>query len=235
MSIAQSTTRTAFVVFRYVPKVEDAVDVVKMFFERLSRQSGPMWQVEILGSSLPSGNILLEGISKAIKRADLVVVVAGEISHNVAFELGLAYALEKPFILLAPKEIVGQIPSVFSDIAGMKCAVYDPDRIMKIPEVLEVEYATLRKQIETVSVEALSPDYLIALGDILQLEGLYEEARGKYEAACDLRPRNTQYLVRLAQAHAAVYNLPTQSMPCGRQLPWILSAPWLSTRSVKCC
>lgn len=207
MSIAQSTTRTAFVVFRYVPKVEDAVDVVKMFFERLSRQSGPTWQVEILGSSLPSGNILLEGVSKAIKRADLVVVVAGEISHNVAFELGLAYALEKPFILLAPKEIVGQIPRVFSDIAGMKCAVYDPDRIMKIPEVLEVEYATLRKQIETVSVEALSPDYLIALGDILQLEGLYEEARGKYEAACDLRPRNTQYLVRLAQAHAAVYNL----------------------------
>jgi tetratricopeptide (TPR) repeat protein len=56
-------------------------------------------------------------------------------------------------------------------------------------------------------VEALSPDYLIALGDMLQLKGLYEEAIGKYEAACDLRPRNAQYLVRLAQAHAAVYDL----------------------------
>ena len=32
-------TKTVFVVFKYVPKVEDAVDAVKMFFERLSDRS----------------------------------------------------------------------------------------------------------------------------------------------------------------------------------------------------
>lgn len=199
-------SRTAFVVFRYVPKVEDAVDVVKLYFQQLSDR-GEEWQIEILGPSLPSGKILLTGVLEAVRRADLVIIVAGEVSHNVAFELGLAYALDKDMILLAPKQIVEDIPRTFSDISGVKCAVYDADRIMKLPEVLEGEMQALNANRATRVTRALSPDYLIALGDLLQLEGLYDEAIAKYQAACDLDARNIRYLVRLGQAYAAAYDL----------------------------
>src|SRR5712691_5891170 len=140
---AKVKVKTAFVVFRYVSKIEDPVDAVKLFFDEQSRHESVRWNVEVLSATLASGNVLLTGVVAAIKRADLVVVVAGEISHNVAFEMGIAHALNKDLILLAPAAIVREIPTTFSDIAGMKCAIYDPDRVMKIPDVLRTELAAL--------------------------------------------------------------------------------------------
>jgi len=146
-------------------------------------------------------------VLESIKRADLVIVIAGEISHNAAFELGLAYALDKDMILLAPKHIIEDIPKTFSDIAGVKCAVYDPDRIMKLPDVLDAELQSIEVARTKRVSKTISPDYLIALGDVLQIEGLYEDAIAKYQAASDLDPRNIRYLVRLGQAYMAIYDL----------------------------
>ena len=151
--------------------------------------------------------MLFTGVLAAIKRADLVVVVAREISNNVAFELGIACGLSKDLILLAPSETVHAIPTIFSDIAGVKCSIYDPDRISEIPDLLRNQLIALRTERAKRASVALSPDYLIALGDALQIEGLYDEAVAKYKAAIDLDSRNARYLVRLGQAHAQKYDL----------------------------
>ncbi len=63
-------------------------------------------------------------IEQAIKEADLIIAVVPEnASPNVFFEIGLAYALKKPFLLLvSPK--YGHLPS---DLAGSFYLRADPD------------------------------------------------------------------------------------------------------------
>ncbi|MEW6615139.1 MAG: hypothetical protein AB1401_06730 [Thermodesulfobacteriota bacterium] len=210
MSNNRTSIKRVFVVFRDLPKENDAVAVVKDFFEKLSHSysSRQKWQVDTLDSSLPSGQLLLTGVLDAVKRADLVIVVAGHISHNVAFELGLAYALNKDLILLAPKHVVKDIPETFSDIAGVKCAVYDPDSIMKLHDMLKAELHLIEADSKERSrSKAFSPEYHVALGDVLQLEGLHCDAIDQYQAASDLDPQNIRYLVLLGQAYAAIYDL----------------------------
>ncbi|MHC4563158.1 MAG: tetratricopeptide repeat protein [Planctomycetota bacterium] len=78
---------------------------------------------------------------------------------------------------------------------------------MKIPDVLDSEIRALEQSRAREASRALSPEYLVASGESLQFSGFYEEAIAKYEAACDLEPRNSRYLVRLGQAYVASYDL----------------------------
>lgn len=74
---------------------------------------------------IQSAIVSLSGnIEQAIKEADLIIAVVPEnASPNVFFEVGLAYALKKPFLLLvSPK--YGRLPS---DLAGSFYLRADPD------------------------------------------------------------------------------------------------------------
>lgn len=77
----------------------------------------------------PATHSLADHIKRAIKKADLIVGVVPETaSPNVFFELGVAHALQKPFLLLiSPK--CGNIPS---DLAGMLYVRADPDNVEAI-------------------------------------------------------------------------------------------------------
>jgi hypothetical protein len=72
----------------------------------------------------PATASLSRNIEQAIKEADLIIaVVPAHASPNVFFEIGLAYALKKPFLLLvSPK--YGHLPS---DLAGTFYLRADPE------------------------------------------------------------------------------------------------------------
>lgn len=82
----------------------------------------------------PATHSLADHINRAIKKADLIVGVVPEtMTPNVFFELGIAHALEKPFLLLvSPKS--GNIPS---DLVGMLYVRADPDNVEAISFALD--------------------------------------------------------------------------------------------------
>jgi Holliday junction resolvase len=82
----------------------------------------------------PTTHSVADHINRAIKAADLIVGVVPETaSPNVFFEIGVAYALQKTFLLLvSPK--AGNIPS---DLAGMLYVRADPDNAEAIGFALD--------------------------------------------------------------------------------------------------
>jgi hypothetical protein len=91
----------------------------------------------------PATHSLADHVNRAIKAADLIVgVVPDSTSPNVFFEIGVAYALQKPFLLLvSPK--AGTMPS---DLAGMLYVRADPDNAEAIGFALDQYLARFRRR-----------------------------------------------------------------------------------------
>jgi tetratricopeptide (TPR) repeat protein len=203
------TVKRAFIIYRYVKGNEDLVEIIKRFFVEKGKRSrsAESWQVDVLDPILPSGSDMLQGLLQAIKRCDLAVIIGNELSNNVSFELGLIYALGKDSILLVPDDAILDFKRAFSDLVGMKYTAYDPQRLMKVPELLERELFLLNERLVARAGAKLTPEYLMTLGDELQVLGLRTEALERYRAALALEPDNPRYLVRAGQLYLDMYRL----------------------------
>jgi hypothetical protein len=98
--------------------------------------------VAILGSEL------LEALRDAVKRADVVVAVLGDERPNPFFEIGVAYALGKPLLLIVPPG--AELPS---DLTGQIVVSARPDDLDAIRFVLD----QIQRQVRSVQPEVPRP------------------------------------------------------------------------------
>lgn len=76
----------------------------------------------------------LEDIKVAIKESDFVVADVTESNPNVLIEVGIAFAVDKPVILLVNRRTHTRMPS---DLAGYVYLAYDPDRMEELSSEFE--------------------------------------------------------------------------------------------------
>lgn len=68
-------------------------------------------------------------VTDAIQEADLVVADISQKNPNVLYELGFAYALRKPTLLLLSTDSTNEVPS---DLAGYQMVTYDPKNLRSL-------------------------------------------------------------------------------------------------------
>jgi predicted nucleotide-binding protein len=80
------------------------------------------------------GATWLEDIRAAIKRVDFVVADVTDSNPNVLIEVGIAYAVDKPVILLVNSRTQTRLPS---DLAGYIYLAYDPHSLSELSSEFE--------------------------------------------------------------------------------------------------
>jgi len=92
----------------------------------------------------PATISLTSNIEHAIKEADLIIaVISAQASPNIFFEIGIAHALKKPFLLLISPQY-GHLPS---DLAGTFYLRADPENREAIGFALDQSLTKIEKRI----------------------------------------------------------------------------------------
>jgi tetratricopeptide (TPR) repeat protein len=198
--------KRVFVAFRYSEALRDTVKLVRKELEH-SRASGVRWQVQVLEQMLAPSTVLFHGVLQAIRDADYVVVFSDDMSMNVAFEAGMAFALGKPTAFCVPEGEIRELFQKLSDISGIVVATYNRNRLSEVPKVVGKALLNLHKQASEKAKESPKLDYLLAWAENLRFNGLHREAVDKYLACLSVDPTSVRCHVGLGQSYLALYDL----------------------------
>ena len=79
------------------------------------------------------GGAWVNAMTDAIQEADIILADVSRKSSNIFFELGVAFALRKPTMLLLSTDAAGDIPS---EISGYLMITYDPKDLSSLKETI---------------------------------------------------------------------------------------------------
>jgi acyl carrier protein/nucleoside 2-deoxyribosyltransferase len=98
----------------------DAAPQIKHIIHNVLTEQG----VELVtAKSISYRGSIMESFANAIERAHFVIADITDINPNNIFELGVAFGLRKPVLMLSQKQTINKIPF---DLGGQKIIFYDP-------------------------------------------------------------------------------------------------------------
>lgn len=149
--------------------------------------------------AIGTGESLLQGIIRNIEEeCDVVICLLDGLRLNIAFELGIAFGLNKPTILLIEKGAWEEFKKSFSDLGGIKVIIYEGKNFLSpIPGLIKKELERIKNQ--EIKLR-LTPEQLLAKGDAFFSTGDYEGAVEAYDAALAQKRKFYSALVRKGDA-----------------------------------